>query len=81
MGIANAAEEEENLLGVNENLEPKAVECCSVVLVVSDAAMDLKLVGGACRKDPTYGLFLLAPSLLELSRTDVACLRSVLLGA
>ena len=45
---------------------------------MSDAAIERKVVGGACRNDPTYGLFLLAaPSLRELIKTDVVCFRNV----
>jgi hypothetical protein len=79
MGFANAAEEVDVNTGDSNNNNPgfEDAECS----IASDAAMERKLVGGECRKEPTYGLFLLSPSLLELIRTEVACFRSVLLGA
>jgi hypothetical protein len=84
MGFANAVEEvveaedeDENTGDNNNNRGFEAAECS----IASDAAIERKLVGGECRKEPTYGLFLLAPSLLELIRTEVVCLRNVLLGA
>eukprot|EP00751_Fragilariopsis_kerguelensis_P017612 CAMPEP_0170838248 /NCGR_PEP_ID=MMETSP0734-20130129/3284_1 /TAXON_ID=186038 /ORGANISM="Fragilariopsis kerguelensis, Strain L26-C5" /LENGTH=124 /DNA_ID=CAMNT_0011205659 /DNA_START=59 /DNA_END=433 /DNA_ORIENTATION=- len=34
------------------------------------ASMERKLVGGACRNEPMYGLFFVAPNLLLINNTD-----------
>ena len=80
MDIAAAADEDvADVLVVDAKAGDKSTFAAAVgeVVLASEAAMDRKLVGGACRKDPTYGLFLLLPpNRRELSR-QVACFRSV----
>jgi hypothetical protein len=64
-----------NMIGVGGiktdvvHVVPFKVLVCSGVY---DASIDLMDVGGACRKDPTYGLFFDAPSLLPIRIEDAA---------
>jgi hypothetical protein len=49
MDTAGDADEHDEV----ENAGDSSTDMAAVACSVSDAAMDRKLVGGACRKDPT----------------------------
>lgn len=52
MDIA-ALTDEHDVEDEEENAGDKRTDMAAVACSVSEAAMDRKLVGGACRKDPT----------------------------
>ena len=76
---AAAADEDDNEddVAVEEEVNAGARSTLVAAVLASEAAMDRKLVGGACRKLPTYGEFLLLPPKRRELSKQVACRRSV----
>lgn len=52
MGVANVADDDEKE-GDDESMGDDKTDTVEAACSVSEAAIDRKLVGGACRKDPT----------------------------
>ena len=76
-GAAAADEDDNEDDDVAEEQNAGAKSTLVAAVLASEAAMDRKLVGGACRKDPTYGEFLLLPPRRRELSKQVACRRSV----